>query len=91
MRHKHEHTLEHLFAHPVNLNIDWKQVVHLFEALGAHVEETKHGRLKVTLGDEVGSFAIPRGHSIDSKDEVLAIRHFLEAAGAAPEYIDEDE
>lgn len=91
MRHKHRNTLEHLFAHPINANIDWKQIVHLFEALEADVEETKHGRLKVKLNDQEASFAIPRSHSLDSKDEIMAIRHFLEAAEVTPELLAEAE
>lgn len=91
MRHKHKHTLEHIFAHPINANIDWKQIVHLFEALEADLEETKHGRLKVKLNGQENSFAIPHGHSLESKDEIMAIRHFLEAAEVTPETLAEEE
>jgi hypothetical protein len=85
MSHKKEHTLTKIFAHPMDMNIAWRDVVHLFEALGGEVDHTRHGQLKVKLNGIEKSFGIPHHeHSIKSRDEVVAIRHFLEATGCAP-------
>ncbi len=85
MGHAHHETLQKVFAHPMDMNIHWRDIVRMFEQLGGHVEETGHGRLKVKLGDHERTFGIPHhGHSLDSRDELVEIRHFLEAAGHAP-------
>lgn len=83
-KHNHETTLNQIFAHPINLNLDWKKVQHLLESLGATVEETRHGRFKVELKGNTASFANPHGKDISSKDEVMEIRHFLEKCGVRP-------
>jgi hypothetical protein len=85
MSHKHEHTIAKIFAHPMDMNIAWRDVVHLFEHLGAEVDHTKHGQLKVKLKGHERSFGIPHHeHTVKSRDEVIALRHFLEQAGLAP-------
>ena len=83
-KHHHEAILAQFFAHPTPTNIHWRDVVRMFEALGAEVDETKHGHLKVKLNGQERSFQIPHHHSLENKDEVVAIRHFLTAAGLAP-------
>jgi hypothetical protein len=83
--HAHHDTLHRVFAHPMDMNIHWREIVKMFEDLGGSTDETHHGRLKVKLGDHERSFRIPHhSHSLDSRDELVEIRHFLEAAGHKP-------
>ncbi len=85
MSHKYEKTLQRLFAHPIDMNIEWRDIVHLFEALGGTVEFTRHGQLKVRLASHEQSFGAPhREHNVTSRDTLTRIRHFLEMAGFAP-------
>ena len=42
LHHKSQKTLDALYAHPISMNIEYSKVVHMFEELGAEVEETKH-------------------------------------------------
>lgn len=79
-------TLQHLFAHPLHMNTKWKDVVHLFEALGAEVEVVQGGREKVRLNGQEATFHIPHSRILDSKDEVVQIRHFLERCGIDPSF-----
>ncbi|MHC5003018.1 MAG: hypothetical protein ACYTJ0_07830 [Planctomycetota bacterium] len=80
----HQRTLAQIFSHPIAMNIRWKDIVHLLESLGATVTVV-HGRQKVVLGDHEATFRIPHGKTLDNKDEVIQLRHFLERAGFAPE------
>jgi hypothetical protein len=80
----HQRTLEHIFAHPVSTNIRWNDVVHLVQHLGGLVEPAHGGREKVTLNGVERTFHVPHSKSIESKDEVVQLRHFLESAGVKP-------
>ena len=82
---KHRRTLQELFAHPISMNIDFWKVENLFEDLGAEIDETGKGNLKVKLNGQEMSFPIPHKKNIDSKHEVVAIRDFLKSAGVTPE------
>jgi len=82
---KHRRTLEELFAHPISMNIDFWKVENLFEDLGAEMDETGKGNLKVKLNGQEASFPIPHKKNIDDKHEVVAIRDFLKSAGVTPE------
>jgi hypothetical protein len=82
---KHRRTLQELFAHPISMNIDFWKVANLSEDLGAEIDETGKGHLKVKLNGQEMSFPIPHKKNIDSKHEVVAIRDFLESAGVTPE------
>ena len=76
--------MQEIFGHPISGNIDWRKVEHLFESLGADVTETSHGRIKVLLNGQEKGFTRPHHKDIASKDEIMEIRHFLEAARVAP-------
>lgn len=83
---KHKKVIEQVFAHPVSSNIDWKALQHALEHYGAEVEITKANKAKVILNDKEAVFGLPHhGHEIDSKDEIVTIRHFLEEAGLTPD------
>ena len=76
--------MQEIFGHPISGNIEWRQVVSLFESLGANVTETSHSRIKVSLNGQERGFTRPHHKDVASKDEIMEIRHFLEAAGVAP-------
>ncbi len=84
LNHKHRRTLDRLFSHPINVNIEWWQIEHLFEALGSNVTETSHDRIEVQLNGQEETFSRPKHANLEDKDEVMAIRHFLERAGVTP-------
>lgn len=82
----HQRTLEQLFAHPTSHNIHWRDIVKMFESLGATTEETKHDHLKVRFGSQEMTFNIPHGggHTLQSDHEISSIRRFLRDCGHAP-------
>jgi hypothetical protein len=86
MSHSHENTLAQLFSHPTSHNIHWRDIVHMFEGLGATCEETKKDHLKVKLNGHEMSFPVPKhaGHTLDNDHEIADIRRFLKACGCAP-------
>lgn len=84
MSHTHQHTLDALFAHPIAMNIKWTEIEHLIASLGGTVEPAHGGREKVKLNGQERTFHVPHGRTLDSKDEVIQLRHFLEAAGVKP-------
>ena len=76
--------MQEIFGHPISGNLEWRRVESLFESLGADVSETSHGRIKVRLTGQERGFTRPHHKDVTSKDEIMEIRHFLEAAGVAP-------
>ena len=83
MSHKHRHVLQALFAHPVSSNIDPRQVFAMIEALGGELGHGGHGQMVVKLNGHTHGFHDTR-HTF-SKEEVAAVRKFLELAGIGPD------
>jgi hypothetical protein len=79
----HRDTVKQIFQHPAGHNIEWQAVVSLLGAV-AEVEETKNGKLRVTLGDETETFDPPRHKDIESQ-QVVDLRRMLKGAGYGPE------
>jgi hypothetical protein len=86
MSHHAEHTLEQLFAHPTSHNIHWRDIVHMFQALGAETDETKKDHLKVKLAGKEMTFPIPKAgnHTLEDNHEIAAMRRFLKECGFGP-------
>jgi len=86
MSHRTQETLKQLFAHPTSHNIHWREIVHMFEGLGALCEETKKDHLKVILNGHEMTFPIPKqgGHTLGSNHEISDLRRFLKLCGVAP-------
>ena len=82
MNHKQRGTLHALFSHPVSGNIDPRQVFAVIETLGGEVTHGGHGQIRVKLNGHTHGFHDTRHDR--SKDEVTALRKFLEAAGIDP-------
>lgn len=79
MNHRHRKTLHALFAHPISANIDFKEVTHVLEELGAEIDNKSGSRIGVTLNGHTAAFH-HANHSL-TKDEVVQIRKFLETCG----------
>ncbi len=76
-------TLEKLFSHPLNMNLEWNEVKHMLESRGANVETTSLGHVKVTLGTDVKTFKTFQ-KMLGDKHEILELQHMLKNAGLAP-------
>ncbi|PWE18081.1 hypothetical protein DDZ18_00245 [Marinicauda salina] len=83
MNHKHRKILHAIFAHPEPANLSPADVEHVLEDLGAELGERGGAKFSVTLNGQTANFHHAR-HSLP-KDEVRAIRKFLEGAGVDPE------
>lgn len=79
MNHHHRKILHALFAHPINSNIDMKDLEHVLRELGADIEAKSGGRIGVTLAGHTIAIAHVN-HSLP-KEEVIQVRKFLEACG----------
>lgn len=82
MNHKQRSTLHSLFAHPVSSNIDPRLTRSMLEALGGDITHGGHGQIVVKLNGHTHGFHDSR-HGL-SKEDVMALRKFLEAAGIDP-------
>jgi hypothetical protein len=74
----HRETLRKIFEHPVSHNIEWHDVVSLLEAVGT--VERHDGKIKVTVGSEIGFFDVP-AHKDAEIETVVGLRRLLAAAG----------
>ncbi|MDD9897843.1 MAG: hypothetical protein OXU45_02470 [Candidatus Melainabacteria bacterium] len=83
MSKKDDRTLERLFSHPMPMNLEWNEVKHMLEKLGASVETTHHSHTKITIGNETKTFKTFH-KMLEDKHEVKELQHLLEAAGLAP-------
>ena len=83
--HKLKKTLEQIFSHPIPTNIEWKNVEQLLNHYGFEIEPTKknHMKIKNSKGEEL--ILIVHGHEINSKDEIVKLKHFLENNGISKE------
>ncbi len=83
MNHRHRKVLHALFQHPINANIDFKDVEHVLAELGAEIDNKSGSRIGVTLKGH--SAAFHHGNHSVPKEEVIQIRKFLENCGVKPE------
>lgn len=82
MNHRHRKTLAALFAHPVSANIDFKEVVHVLEELGAEIDNKAGSRIGVKLNGH--SAAFHHANHSTPVEEVAQIRKFLTTCGVDP-------
>ncbi len=73
--------LQKIFAHPTPTNLEWRTVESLLTHLGFTVEHTKKGHVKIKNSEGKEAVLIVHDHEINSKDEVVKLRHFLEENG----------
>ena len=80
--HHHRLTLQKIFGHPLNHNIQWHDVCSLLDRFG-EVHETHRGNWAITVEGETVSFGSTRSRDL-TDDQVVKVRHFLRALGLAP-------
>lgn len=83
MNHRHRKVLHAIFAHPINANIDFKDVEHVLSELGAEIDNKSGSRIGISLKGH--SVAIHHGNHSMPKEEVIQVRKFLEGCGVKPE------
>ncbi len=75
-------TLDAIYRHPITHNLDWSDVVALFERLGS-VEKKSHNEVAFTIGDE--HRLVRKSHTKDlTASEVMEFRHLLTRSGWSP-------
>jgi hypothetical protein len=80
---RHLRTLEALFRHPTAHNLEWMDVIALFENIGS-VHRKASEKFAFELAGE--HFLIHKPHGKDlTSSEVVDLRHFLQRAGWSPE------
>jgi len=83
VNHHHRKILHAIFAHPVNSNLDVKDVTHVLTGLGAEIDNKTGSRIGVALNGHAAAFHLTN-HGL-LKAEVLQVRKFLESCGVTPE------
>jgi hypothetical protein len=78
----HRTTLAKIFQHPVNHNLEWKDVLSLMAAIGV-VEEKRDGKYSLTLGTVSETLERPKHKDVNAQ-EVLDLRRLLTSAGFGP-------
>ena len=73
----HLRTYQTIFQHPVSHNLGWHDVHALFRHIG-EVQEEHNGNLKVTRNAHTLVLNPPRAKDVETTDEVMALRHFIE-------------
>lgn len=84
MSKKDDRTLDKLFAHPINMNLEWNEVRHMLEGLGAEIETTSHSHIKIKLGDHQKTFKTFH-KMLGDKHEIMELQHLIKDAGLAPQ------
>ena len=70
-------TYNSIFEKPDSHDVGWQEIHALFQKLGQVSDET-NGDLKVTRHGQILVLHPPRAKNAYEKDEILALRHFLE-------------
>jgi hypothetical protein len=81
MNSKNKKTLESIFDNPVRSDISWKDIEHLFSALGGEVSEGRGSRVRVALNGVLAVFHRPHPQKVTDKGAVKSVRKYLENAG----------
>ncbi|HZZ62629.1 MAG TPA: hypothetical protein VFE63_15940 [Roseiarcus sp.] len=79
MNHHQRKVLHAIFAHPVNANLDLKDVLNVLTGLGAEIDAKTKSRIAVALNGQTTILHLTT-HSL-MKAEVMQIRKFLESCG----------
>ena len=81
MNHHQRKILHAIFAHPVNANLEMKDIEAVLHGLGAELETRTKSRLGVKLNGKETSLHLAN-HTL-LKAEVMQVRKFLEACGVS--------
>ena len=83
MNHHQRKLLHAIFAHPLNANLEMKDIVNVLNGLGAEIDTKSKSRLGVTLNGHTMVLHLA-SHSL-LKADVMQIRKFLESSGITAE------
>ncbi len=83
MNHHQRKVLHAIFAHPVNANLEMKDIMNVLNGLGAEIDAKSKSRLGVTLNGRTTILHLA-SHGL-LKAEVMQIRKFLESCGITAE------
>jgi hypothetical protein len=83
MNHHQRKVLHAIFAHPLNANLEMKDIVSVLNALGAEIDAKSKSRLGVMLNGRTTVLHISSQSVL--KAEVMQIRKFLASCGIAVE------
>jgi HicA toxin of bacterial toxin-antitoxin, len=81
MNNKQLKTLNAIFTDPIPVNIAWRDIVTLLEALGATITQGKGSRVRVLLNGQRAVFHEPHPERVTDKGAVKSVREFLVNAG----------
>ena len=80
---KDRHTLGRIYQHPASHNLEWHDVIALFNHIGT-AEEMENGHVTLTLSGESKVFGRGLDKDISCVEQVLEIRSFLKAGEIVP-------
>ncbi len=83
MNHHQRKILHAIFAHPVNANLEMKDIETVLNGLGAEIDAKTKSRIGVALNGK-GTVLHLANHTL-LKAEVMQVRKFLEACGVSAE------
>jgi hypothetical protein len=83
VNHHQRKVLHAIFAHPLNANLEMKDIVNVLNGLGAEIDTKSKNRLGATLNGHTTVLHLS-SHSL-LKAEVMQIRKFLESSGITAE------
>jgi hypothetical protein len=81
MNHHQRKILHAIFAHPVNANLEMKDVTAALNGLGAEMEIRTKNRVAVKLQGKIATLHLAN-HTL-TRNEVTEVRKFLEACGVS--------
>jgi hypothetical protein len=83
VNHHQRKVLHAIFAHPVNANLDMKDIEAVLNGLGAEIDARTKSRIGVKLHGHETTLHLAN-HPL-SKAEVMQVRKFLEGCGVSGE------
>jgi hypothetical protein len=83
VNHHQRKVLHAIFAHPVNANLDMKDIEAVLNGLGAEIDARTKSRIGVKLNGKETTLHLAN-HTL-AKAEVMQVRKFLEGCGVSGE------
>jgi hypothetical protein len=81
MNNKQAKTLKAIFTDPIPVDIAWKEIIRLFEGLGATITQGRGSRVRVILNQQRAVFHEPHPERVTDRGAVRSVREFLINAG----------
>jgi len=83
LSHRHEKVRARIEERPTRADLTWREVIALFEVMGAHVTEGSGSRVRVVLNGRAAVFHRPHPGKELTKSSVDSVRRFLTEAGVS--------